>query len=178
MANPGKIQSSVNPTTLNPKKLTSLGLYVSTADAAAALKSNPGIVFIDVRTPEEVAAIGRPAPVDAIIPVALLTGGVDAATGQPAAVLNPDFITDAAAEVTRAGGDKASPVFVMCRSGGRSAMAANILAKAGFSNVWSLVEGFEGDADAEGKRTINGWRNAELEWNKDTFAHLSESAKQ
>ena len=178
MANPGKIQSSVNPATLNPKKVTSLGLYVSTADAVAALKANPGIVFIDVRTPQEVAAIGRPVPVDAIVPVAIFTeGAIDPATGHPPAVPNPDFAAGVQAEVARAGGDKTSPVFVMCRSGGRSAMAANILAKAGFSNVWSLVEGFEGDADAAGKRTINGWRNAGLEWNNDTFAEPSRSAK-
>jgi rhodanese-related sulfurtransferase len=52
----------------------------------------------------------------------------------------------------------------MCRSGGRSAAAANALAKAGYTNVWSLVEGFEGDKDAAGKRTANGWRNAGLPW--------------
>ena len=179
MASLVKIHSSVDPAALNPKKLTSLGLYVSTADAAAALKANPGIVFIDVRTPQEVAAIGRPAPVDAIVPLVQFSQGeIDPDTGHPPAVPNPDFIAGVEAEVARAGGDKASPVFVMCRSGGRSAMAANALAKAGFSNVWSLVEGFEGDADAEGKRTVNGWRNAGLEWNNDTFAHASGSAKQ
>ena len=33
----------------------------------------------------------------------------------------------------------------MCRSGGRSAMAVNALAKAGFTKVYNIIDGFEGD---------------------------------
>jgi rhodanese-related sulfurtransferase len=35
-------------------------------------------------------------------------------------------------------------LLVICRSGGRSAMAINALAKAGFKNVYNIIEGMEG----------------------------------
>jgi rhodanese-related sulfurtransferase len=58
----------------------------------------------------------------------------------------------------------------MCRSGGRSAYAVNLLAKTGFKNVYSIVDGFEGDKlDIEGsyykgKRLVNGWKNSGAPW--------------
>jgi rhodanese-related sulfurtransferase len=52
----------------------------------------------------------------------------------------------------------------MCRSGDRSARAANLLIDAGFTNVWNQIEGFEGDMSKDGRRTVNGWKNAGLPW--------------
>lgn len=55
-------------------------------------------------------------------------------------------------------------ILVMCRSGGRSAMAVNALAKAGFTKVHNIIDGFEGDKveDPEsiyhGMRMRNGWK--------------------
>ena len=44
-------------------------------------------------------------------------------------------------------------IVAMCRSGGRSAFAINMLAKAGFVNVYNIIDGFEGDTvDDPGKR--------------------------
>ena len=77
---------------------------------------------------------------------------------------NPDFVAQADAIMARENAEKDSPVFVMCRSGGRSAAAAQALTKAGYTNVWNLVEGFEGDKDDAGQRAVNGWRNAGLPW--------------
>jgi len=57
-------------------------------------------------------------------------------------------------------------ILVMCRSGGRSAMAVNALAKAGFTKVHNIIDGFEGDKveDPEsvyhGMRVRNGWKNS------------------
>jgi rhodanese-related sulfurtransferase len=59
---------------------------------------------------------------------------------------------------------------VMCRSGGRSAMAVNLLAKAGFKRVFQIIDGMEGDLvqDAEsvfqGQRLKNGWKNSGCPW--------------
>ena len=61
-------------------------------------------------------------------------------------------------------------IMVMCRSGGRSAMAVNLLAKAGFTNVYNITDGFEGDKVTNhesinfGKRKKNGWINSDLPW--------------
>ena len=60
----------------------------------------------------------------------------------------------------------------MCRSGSRSAKAANLLYQAGYKNVYSVIEGFEGDkskiAETKGQRVVNGWKNAGLPW---TYKH-------
>ena len=68
-------------------------------------------------------------------------------------------------------------ILVMCRSGGRSAMAVNALAKAGFTQVHNIIDGFEGDKveDPEsvyhGKRMRNGWKNA-APWTYDLDPQL------
>ncbi len=37
-------------------------------------------------------------------------------------------------------------IMVTCRSGGRSAIAVNMLAKGGFKNAYNIVDGVEGDS--------------------------------
>jgi rhodanese-related sulfurtransferase len=62
-------------------------------------------------------------------------------------------------------------LFVICRSGGRSARAVDALAKAGYTQVYNIVDGVEGDlindpaSPNHGKRMKNGWMNAGLPWN-------------
>ena len=57
-----------------------------------------------------------------------------------------------------------------CRSGGRSAMAANLLAQAGYKNVYNITDGIEGDTVNDpqslfnGQRMVNGWKNSGLPW--------------
>lgn len=61
-------------------------------------------------------------------------------------------------------------IFAMCRSGGRSAQTVDMLAEAGFSAVYNIIDGFEGDKvdDAgsyyDGKRMRNGWKNSGAPW--------------
>jgi rhodanese-related sulfurtransferase len=59
---------------------------------------------------------------------------------------------------------KDDKVILMCRSGDRSARAADVLTDAGLTKVYSVFEGFEGDTSREGRRTVNGWKNARLPW--------------
>lgn len=74
---------------------------------------------------------------------------------------NPNFT----AEV----GQKFKPsdtIVVICRSGNRSAAAANAMASTGFKIADSVTDGFEGDRVKDpsgsfyGKRFENGWRQA------------------
>ncbi|MEM6998470.1 MAG: rhodanese-like domain-containing protein [Pseudomonadota bacterium] len=54
---------------------------------------------------------------------------------------------------------------MLCRSGVRSGLAAEMLVKEGFTSVYNVLEGFEGDKDDNGHRnTINGWRFHNLPW--------------
>ena len=55
----------------------------------------------------------------------------------------------------------------ICRSGVRSDGAARVALEAGYSNCYNVLEGFEGDKDANGQRNrIGGWRHAGLPWNQ------------
>jgi rhodanese-related sulfurtransferase len=55
-------------------------------------------------------------------------------------------------------------LMLMCRSGGRSAIAVNMLAQAGFKHVYNIVDGMEGDTVEDpdsvfvGQHLKNGWK--------------------
>ena len=59
---------------------------------------------------------------------------------------------------------KTDVVVLICRSGDRSSRAADRLAQDGYTRVYSVVDGFEGDLSKDGRRSVNGWRNANLPW--------------
>ena len=70
---------------------------------------------------------------------------------------NPHFIENLEARL-----DRETPILFLCRSGGRSARAAQTALSAGFRKVFNVSEGFEGKKDEKGHRTVNGWKNAGL----------------
>ena len=143
------------------EKLTSLGLYVTALEAYEMWKADPErIKVLDVRTFEEYVLIGH-AEMAANVPLAFPTYNWDAKKGNYSVVVNADFIAHVKERFR-----PDDTILVMCRSGGRSAMAVNALAKAGFTQVHNIIDGFEGDKveDPEsvhhGKRMRNGWKNA------------------
>ena len=142
-------------------KKTTLGLYVSAAEAYGKWEAAPDKVkVIDVRTPEEYAFIGHP-EMALNIPFAFVTYQRKNGITEYGPKMNPDFV----AEVAKVAG-KTDTLLLMCRSGDRSAMAVNMLAKAGFKNAYTIVDGFEGDKVKDpgsvflGKRMKNGWKNS------------------
>jgi len=161
----GEIVSSVDAASLAKSRQTVPGLYLTARDAAAALEADPGIVLVDVRTRAEFSYVGHADAVDQNIPWRFLSDRFDAKTGVYAYDENGNFLDDIAALMAREGKGKDDPVFVICRSGGRSAASVDALAAAGYSQVYNIVDGFEGGKDkATGHRTVNGWRNAGLPW--------------
>jgi len=68
---------------------------------------------------------------------------------------------------------KTDTILVICRSGVRSTVAVNMLAQSGFKQVYSIIDGFEGDklkkfkSPNNGKRVINGWKNSDAPWTYD-----------
>ena len=150
---------------LHPAKQTALGLYVTSKEAYEMWRSKPEeVTLVDVRTPEEFLFIGH-AEMAWNIPLAEQSYQWDPEKQQlPMSVL-PDFVTRVQSI--------AKPddiLMVTCRSGGRSAMAVNLLAKAGFKNVYNITDGVEGDAVKDpnsvfnGQRMVNGWKNSGLPW--------------
>lgn len=159
------IESTVNADTLSKSRQTPFGLYLTPADAHAALQENPGILLIDVRDPVEVSFVGHADGMDANIPLAFASGAFNPESGSYKMVRNGEFVSGVDAALDRLKLDKSAPVFVICRSGSRSAAAARLLHAAGYTQVWNLVEGFEGSIDPQtGGRNKDGWRNAGLPW--------------
>jgi len=109
-------------------------------------------VIVDVRTIEERKFVGH---VPGSSHVAWMTGA--------ALTRNPRFTRELELKAK-----KQDIVLLLCRSGKRSAQAAEAAAKAGFINVFNIREGFEGDLDDGQQRgASNGWRHHNLPWQQD-----------
>jgi rhodanese-related sulfurtransferase len=109
-------------------------------------------VLIDVRTTEERKFVGH---VPGSAHVAWATG--------TALTRNPRFVRELEAKA-----GKTAPVLLLCRSGKRSALAAEAAAKAGFTRVFNVSEGFEGELDeARHRGSADGWRFHGLPWEQD-----------
>ena len=157
--------SDTHPTApIAAARQTSLGLYVTAKEAYDMWQADPGLKILDVRTPEEFVFVGH-APMATNIPFALQTYEWDPEKKALRWELNPDFV---AAVTAWAGQD--DTILVSCRSGGRSAMAINMLAAAGFTRAYNILDGMEGsqvkdpDSVFDGMRMKNGWKNSGLPW--------------
>jgi rhodanese-related sulfurtransferase len=119
-------------------------------EAHAAWKSVPEAVLVDIRTEAELELVGR-------IP--------DAVNIEwklyPDWSLNPAFVTSFQRKYAP---DRV--LILICRSGIRSDEAARKLVKAGFENIYQVLEGFEGVLDDKGQRTVNGWKSHGLPWDQ------------
>jgi len=147
---------------------TKLGLYVTPREAYEQWAADSDHVkVLDVRTPEEYAFVGHP-EMAMNIPVVMHTYEWEPEKGRVAIEGNPRFIP----EVTR-WADPGDTILIMCRSGGRAALAVNALVDAGYTDVYNILEGMEGErVDDPGsashrKRMVNGWKNAGLPWTYD-----------
>lgn len=115
------------------------------------LQDAPGARLIDVRSRAELEWIGR-------IPNSIEIEWQN----YPGKQLNPHFLTELKHAV-----DGESLLLFICRSGARSSAAARAATAAGFLDCYNVLEGFEGDKDAIGRRnTIGGWRKAGLPWSQ------------
>ncbi len=120
------------------------------AEAQALMQQVPGAKLVDVRTQAEWEYVGR-------IPESVLIEWNTYPSGQR----NPQFIEQLHARVAKT----EAPVMFLCRSGARSHQAAMAATQNGYPNSYNILEGFEGDKDANGQRnTVGGWRVAGLPW--------------
>jgi rhodanese-related sulfurtransferase len=119
---------------------------------AWALLQAGAATLVDVRSGEERKFVGH---VPESLHVAWATG--------TSLTRNPRFVRELEAKV-----GKDEVVLLLCRSGKRSALAAEAAAKAGFRQVFNVQEGFEGELNAAGQRgTVDGWRFRGLPWVQD-----------
>ena len=157
--------------TVPEQKRTQRGLYLTASDAYEMVREIPEkILFIDVRTRAELQFIGMATVVDAQVPFLLEATPLqwDDASSAFKLVPNPDFVAGVNRRLAQKRLARTDIVIVMCQAGARAARAADALTRAGYANVYTVVDGFEGDPTSEGPnrglRLVNGWRNAGLPW--------------
>jgi rhodanese-related sulfurtransferase len=124
---------------------------VTPQEAHELLQLAPGAKLVDVRTRAEWDWVGR------------VPGAVEIEWNQyPGGVRNPNFLAELSRQV-----DPEAVVMFLCRSGARSVAAAGAATEAGYGACYNILEGFEGDKDAQGQRNrIGGWRKAGLPWHQ------------
>ncbi|MDE1935409.1 rhodanese-like domain-containing protein [Bradyrhizobium sp.] len=157
----------VDVTKLPLVKQSKLGLYLS-APEAFKMKSEGGakVLFVDIRTKGEFQFLGTPTIIDQNIPYMEIDDPTswDKKNNRYTMSPNSDFLSAVDALAARMHHGKNDPVILMCRSGDRSPRAADLLQQAGYTKVYSVVDGFEGDMSPAGRRDVNGWKNANLPW--------------
>ena len=118
-------------------------------EAFTLLQNVPAAKLVDVRSNAEWNFVG-------VIPGAV---NVEWKTF-PGMIDNPHFLEQLKHQV-----DAESLVMFICRTGARSDQAARTAAANGFSDCFNVLEGFEGDKDANGHRgKVNGWKARNLPW--------------
>jgi len=126
-------------------------------EAYEILQQQKDAVLIDVRSSMEYEYVGHP------------LNALHVALKQPPTwETEQSFVKNvelALQQITEQKGSPDIPILMMCRSGARSALAAEMLITEGYTNVYNVLEGFEGDKDENGHRnTVNGWRFHNLPW--------------
>ena len=101
--------------------------------------------LVDVRTPFELATVGR---IDGVPAIEWPRDGDDEAVERFARSLAEQF-------------DPGKPLLIICRSGVRSHYAAHVASAVGFGRAYNVLEGFEGHPGAG-----DGWRAAGLPWSR------------
>lgn len=120
------------------------------------MHDDPDALMVDVRTfaesywvgvPDLSAVTSRDVP---LIPWELVPGKA-----------NPDFMAHIHAEAP----DPHQAIILFSRAGERADRAGAALLAVGYTRVYTITHGFDGDRDPAGHRaTLNGWRAAGLPW--------------
>ena len=112
---------------------------IKSSDIKKFIEDNPSSVLLDVRTEDEWNTVGKPDTKILGIKTYFITISQE-----------PSFL-----ETVKKNIDKKEQVLVMCAAGGRSIVAANLLANEGY-NTLNVSDGFSGnDQDL-------GWKNSGL----------------
>jgi len=128
------------------------------AEAWQRLAEDPAAILVDVRTRIEQMLIGNPE----LSSIGRQPLCVEWMTQQGP---NPGFRDAVKKGLAERGAGPDTAIYFLCRSGGRSRVAAGELTAEGFRACYNIAEGFEGDLDEHGHRnSVNGWKARGLPW--------------
>jgi rhodanese-related sulfurtransferase len=124
------------------------------------LVSRPKSQLIDVRTRAEWTYVGLP-DLGSIGKRPVL---VEWQTF-PDQAIDPRFAERLIGELKALGVEKGDDLYFICRSGGRSLAAAQVMAELGYGACHNVAGGFEGPLDDERHRgSVSGWKAVGLPW--------------
>ena len=130
---------------------------LSPEEAWQICQKNSRALLIDVRSSMEYLFVGHPVG-------AIHVPWID----EPDWVVNKSFVVDIRKLIlggVTGNSDDSVPIILICRSGKRSKEAGEKLVESGFTKVYNITEGFEGELDDKHHRsTIGGWRYYGLPW--------------
>jgi rhodanese-related sulfurtransferase len=131
---------------------------LSPAEAWERLESDPAAILVDVRTRIELALTGGPD----LSPLSREPLFLEWMTQQGR---NPEFMAELRRLLAARAAGPDTPILFLCRTAGRSRMAAGELTAEGFRACYNISEGFEGALDEHGHRnSVDGWKARGLPW--------------
>ena len=126
--------------------------HLEPKQAAEFLAKNSDALFIDCRSEMEYLFVGHP------------LGALHVAWNDgPDWEINPHFVGQV--KKLAGTGHATRPIVLICRSGNRSLDAGRALEEAGFTKVYNVLHGFEGELNERHQRnSVAGWRREGLPW--------------
>ena len=113
--------------------------HIKSSEIKKFIEKNPDTVLLDVRTEDEWKTVGKPDTKDLGIKSFFISISKD-----------PSFLNNVKQNI-----NKDDQVLVMCAAGGRSIIAANLLANEGYK-TFNVSDGFSGNGEDP------GWKNLGL----------------
>ena len=110
------------------------------------IQENSNTVLLDVRTENEWKSLGKPKAEDLNSKTYFVTVSHDLTNWQ---VPDQNFIVNVKKKI-----DKDKKILVMCAAGGRSMIAANLLANEGYT-VLNVSDGYSGNSQDPGWKKLN-----------------------
>lgn len=163
------LPSLAAPEPESDSRRTPWGLYVTAVEAhRMKAEKGDGVLLVDVRDPIEIMFTGFGASVDLNIP-AMRADPAKWHPKKPSFAMEPnaEFEASLLAAMQARGLGPDTPVLLMCRSGSRSAAAAKRLEGSGLTQVYNVIDGFEGSSQQDPDnpaRNFEGWKNSGLPW--------------
>lgn len=112
--------------------------YISSSEAYEKLQNNSDYILVDVRTEDEWNNVGFPKLENNFFKISSHLA--------PNYSLNPDFIEILENTIP----SKDVHIMFMCRTNGRSAIAADLAEDADYENVYMITDGYEGSPAGDG----------------------------
>jgi rhodanese-related sulfurtransferase len=147
---------AVDASKVEKSKQNTLGLYLTSKETHDYIQKHAAkTLFLDIRDPVEIHTVGMPAGVDYNVAFKFINPKKwDAKKSKFQMDANPDFVKDVEARLKTKGLSKDDRIIMICGSGKRAAKAVNLMAKAGYKNVYSVVDGYA------------AWQADKLPWSK------------